>query len=167
MASFLGLPWDVPGEGASGARAFSSAVEYVGMDSLVASAAQASPTLCGVRSLSALPSPGDPAQLGETTIYKARYSGFYGTELGSVLKQYGTQWLIVTGATTSICVESTIRDAMFRDYSCILLADCTGEPIGPQSARSNHEASLLTIQTLFGWVSSSAEVIRSLQQSGR
>jgi nicotinamidase-related amidase len=114
------------------------------MDSLVASAAQASPTLCGVRSLSALPSPGDPAQLGETTIYKARYSGFYGTELGSVLKQYGTQWLIVTGATTSICVESTIRDAMFRDYSCLVLSDCTGEPIGHQVQRSNHEASAPT-----------------------
>jgi len=106
-------------------------------------------------------------QTGDTVLYKTRYSGFYGTDLDSILKERGVKWLVVTGATTSVCVESTIRDAMFRDYSCILLADCTGEPIGHQSARSNHEASLLTIQTLFGWVSSSADVIRSLQQSGR
>ena len=36
---------------------------------------------------------------------------------------------------------------------CVLLTDCIGEPIGSDLARSNHEASLLTIQRLFGWVS--------------
>jgi len=99
---------------------------------------------------------------GDTVMYKTRYSGFYGTDLDSVLRARDVKWLIVTGATTSVCVESTVRDAMFRDYRCILLGDCTGEPIGHEFSRSNHEASLLTIQTLFGWVSSSAEVIRAL-----
>jgi ureidoacrylate peracid hydrolase len=98
----------------------------------------------------------------DTVIYKTRYSGFYATDLDSVLRARDVKWVIVTGATTSICVESTVRDAMFRDYRCIVLADCTGEPIGHQFSRSNHEASLLTIQTLFGWVSSSVEVIRAL-----
>ncbi len=106
-------------------------------------------------------------QPGDTVLYKTRYSGFYGTDLDSLLKGRGVKWLVVTGATTCICVESTIRDAMFRDYGCILLADCTGEPIGHQFSRSNHEASLLTIQTQFGWVSTSAEVIRALQQGDR
>ena len=36
---------------------------------------------------------------------------------------------------TSVCVESTIRDAMFRDYHCVLLADCTAEPIGSDFPR--------------------------------
>lgn len=75
----------------------------------------------------------------------------------------GIKYLIVTGCTTSICVESTIRDAMFRDYSCVLLADCAGEPIGNGLPRSNHDASLLTIQTLFGWVSGSPDFIRVLE----
>ena len=39
---------------------------------------------------------------GDTVIYTTRYSGFYGTDLNSVLKQHATQWLVVTGATTSI-----------------------------------------------------------------
>jgi ureidoacrylate peracid hydrolase len=95
-------------------------------------------------------------------MYKTRYSGFYGTELDSVLEKRAVKWLLITGCTTNVCVESTLRDAMFRDYSCVLLADCTGEPIGQEFARSNHEASLLVIQTLFGWVSESAEVIRAL-----
>ena len=69
---------------------------------------------------------------------------------------------MVTGWTTSVCVESTVRDAMFRDYHCVVLADCTAEPIGNDLLRSNHEASLLTIQLLFGWVSDSGRFIGAL-----
>jgi hypothetical protein len=39
--------------------------------------------------------------------------------------------------------EDDLRDAMFRDYSCVLLEDCMGEPIGSGLPRSSHEASLL------------------------
>jgi ureidoacrylate peracid hydrolase len=99
---------------------------------------------------------------GDITIYKTRYSGFYRTELESVLRQRGITTLLVTGCTTSICVESTIRDAMFRDYHCVLLADCAAEPIGSQFERTNHDASLLIIQTLFGHVSDSNTVIAAL-----
>ena len=95
-------------------------------------------------------------------VYKHRFSGFFGTELDDILKRRGTKYLIVTGCTTSVCVESTVRDAMFRDYSCVLLEDCMGEPIGNGLPRSNHEASLLTMQTLFGWVSKSTDVLKCL-----
>jgi len=98
----------------------------------------------------------------DVVLYKNRFSGFYDTELDDTLKQRGIKYLLVTGCTTSVCVESTIRDAMFRDYSCILLADCTGEPIGRRLQRSNYEASLLLIETLFGWVCGSADVINAL-----
>jgi ureidoacrylate peracid hydrolase len=103
---------------------------------------------------------------GDVVLYKHRFSGFFETELDAVLKARGTKHLIVTGCTTSICVESTIRDAMFRDYSCLLLEDCTGEPIGDGLPRSNHDASLLAIQVLFGWVSSSAEFVTALESRG-
>ena len=73
------------------------------------------------------PHPGDPV------VYKHRYSAFHQTELDAVLKQLNIKYLIVTGCTTSVCVESTIRDAYSRDYSCILLEDCTAEPIGQGS----------------------------------
>ena len=65
---------------------------------------------------------------GDTVLYKARYSGFYGTSLDEVLREGGIQQLIVVGATTSVCVESTVRDAMFRDYHCLVVADTTAEP---------------------------------------
>jgi ureidoacrylate peracid hydrolase len=100
---------------------------------------------------------------GEIAIYKHRFSGFYETEFDAVLKKLAIKSLIITGCTTSVCVESTVRDAMFRDYQCILLTDCMGEPIGNDFPRSNHEASLLVMQTLFGWVSDSKKFKRAVE----
>ena len=84
------------------------------------------------------------------------------TELDATLKKLGATQLVVTGCTTSICVESTVRDAMFRDYQCVLLRDCMAEPIGNNLPRSNHEASLLSIEVLFGWTASSDDFIGGL-----
>jgi ureidoacrylate peracid hydrolase len=99
---------------------------------------------------------------GDRVVSKHRYSGFFETELEDVLQELGAKHLLVTGATTSVCVESTVRDAMFRNYRCIVLEDCTAEPIGAGLSRSNKEASLLVIETRFGWVSSASAVADSL-----
>ncbi|GAA2811042.1 peroxyureidoacrylate/ureidoacrylate amidohydrolase RutB [Saccharopolyspora taberi] len=86
---------------------------------------------------------------GDRVLPKTRYSGFYDTDLDATLTRLGITTLVVTGCTTSVCVESTIRDAMFRDYLPVLLADCTSEPMG----RANHEASLAVIERNLGWIS--------------
>src|SRR6202171_785761 len=96
-------------------------------------------------------------QAEDIVMYKHRFSGFYQTDLDSVLKKAGVKHLVVTGCTTSICVESTIRDAFFRDYRCVLLTDCTDEPMGHGLTRSNYEATLFLIQGGFGRVSSSVQ----------
>jgi ureidoacrylate peracid hydrolase len=98
----------------------------------------------------------------DLVVAKHRYSGFFETPLDGILKGLGVKQLIVTGCTTSVCVESTIRDAMFRDYQCCLLEDCAGEPIGFSNSRSNHDASLLTIELLFGWVSDSQKFVAAM-----
>jgi ureidoacrylate peracid hydrolase len=101
-------------------------------------------------------------EANDIVIYKHQFSGFSETDLDCILKRLGITSLIVTGCTTSVCVESTVRDAMFRDYTCVVLEDCTGEPIGHELPRSNHDASFLVIQTLFGWVSDSDACITAL-----
>jgi ureidoacrylate peracid hydrolase len=101
-------------------------------------------------------------QLGDIVVPKHRYSGFFETQLDSILRGKNVKHIVVVGATTSVCVESTIRDAMFRDYQCILLEDCCAEPIGSGNERGNHEASLLTVELLFGWISSSEKFISAL-----
>ncbi len=98
---------------------------------------------------------------GDIIVSKQRFSGFYQTELDAILKTLGVKHLIVAGWTTSTCVESTVRDAMFRDYSCVVLEDCTAEPVGQDLPRTNHEASLTMLQ-LFGWVSTSDELEKAL-----
>ena len=103
---------------------------------------------------------------GEPVIYKTRFSAFYRTDLDELLRSYGAKHLIVTGCTTSICVESTIRDAFFRDYHCILLEDCAAEPMGRDLSRSNHEATVLLIERIFGSVSKSSDFINAVQPVG-
>jgi ureidoacrylate peracid hydrolase len=101
----------------------------------------------------------------DTIIYKNRSSGFYQTDLDAILKRWGTRFLVVTGCTTSVCVESTIRDAVFRDYSPVLLADCTAEPKGYGLPRSNYEATLFIIESQFGWVSTSEEFVHAVARA--
>jgi ureidoacrylate peracid hydrolase len=97
----------------------------------------------------------------DVVIYKHRYSGFYDTELDAMLKQAGIDQLIFTGCTTSVCVESTLRDACFRDYQSVLLSDCIDEPIGKSLPRSNHDASLMLVEALFGWVTTSDQFLKA------
>jgi ureidoacrylate peracid hydrolase len=97
---------------------------------------------------------------GEAVIYKHRFSGFYETELHQLLQRSNIKYLVFTGGTTSVCVESTMRDAAFRDYYCLLLEDCTAEPIG----QTNHDASLNLLGRVFGWTCRSEDLLAALKQ---
>ncbi len=101
----------------------------------------------------------------DIVIYKHRFSGFYQTDLDAKLKQLGIKYIVVTGCTTSVCVEATVRDAMYRDYSCVLLSDCMSQPTFPNSLPgSNHDASLVLISEAgLGWVSKSNDFIKGLE----
>jgi len=90
----------------------------------------------------------------DMVITKHRYSGFFETDLDARLRQCGILNLVVTGCTTSVCVETTVRDAMMRDYTCLVIADAVGQPPLP-GVSSAHEASLQLIQAVFGYVSCS------------
>jgi ureidoacrylate peracid hydrolase len=97
---------------------------------------------------------------GEAVIYKHRFSGFYETALHELLQRWHIKYLVFTGGTTSVCVESTMRDAAFRDYYCLLLEDCTAEPIG----QTNHDASLNLLGRVFGWTCHSEALLAALKQ---
>ena len=61
-------------------------------------------------------------------------------------------------------VESTLRDAMLRDYHCLLLEDCVAEPIGNDLPRTNHDASVIVVGTLFGWTTRSEHLMSALER---
>lgn len=98
----------------------------------------------------------------DLVVSKHRFSGFFETKLDAILRARGITHLVFTGCTTSVCVESTLRDAYFRDYHCLLLSDCCAEPIGAQFSRSNHDATVLLVEIMFGRVSDSAAFTRAL-----
>jgi ureidoacrylate peracid hydrolase len=97
-------------------------------------------------------------------VVKPRWTGFYKTDLDAILTQRGITTLVFTGGTTSNCLEATLRDAFFRDYRCLLLADCTWEPIGNRLSRSNYAATILLVELSYGWVSDSATLVRALSE---
>ena len=95
-------------------------------------------------------------------IYHHRFSGFFETNLHDTLWKLGAKHVIVTGFATSGAVESTIRDAMYLDYSCLLLSDCTAEPI---AHASSYDATLRAVERMFGWVSTSNDFINALRRA--
>jgi len=70
--------------------------------------------------------------------------------------------LVVTGVTTEICVQSTVREANDRGYDCLVPADCTASYF-PEF----HAAALKMISAqggILGWVSHSDDVITALSR---
>ena len=84
---------------------------------------------------------------------KNRYSAFYGTGLEPILTSLGTTTLVVCGVTTNMCVETTVRDAMQRDYRAFVVRDATGEV-----TQERHEHALTTLGFGFGRVVTVADV---------
>lgn len=97
---------------------------------------------------------------GDLVLNKTRYSGFCGTPLDSLLRSRGIKTLFFTGIATNICVESTLRDAFFRDYWPILLRDATMQA-GPPFLQ---EATIRNVELALGWTLSSAEFMQTLEE---
>lgn len=58
---------------------------------------------------------------------KQRFSAFVGTHLEQVLSARGIDCLMVCGVTTSMCVESSVRDAGQRDLRTFVVAQACGD----------------------------------------
>jgi nicotinamidase-related amidase len=56
---------------------------------------------------------------------KRGLNAFTGTELDATLQERGIKNVIIAGAVTSICVDSTGRSAFDRGYRVTILSDCT------------------------------------------
>lgn len=90
-------------------------------------------------------------------VRKLRMSSFYSTTLDATLRIRGIRTLIVTGVNTEKCVESTVRDASFRDYDVVVVGDAVAT-----SDRSFHDDSLRKIDAYFGVVLPSQEVAAAM-----
>jgi ureidoacrylate peracid hydrolase len=97
---------------------------------------------------------------GDIIIPKIRYSGFYNTNLDSMLRSRGIRNLVFTGIATNVCVESTLRDGFFLEYFGVVLADATHQA----GSDVIQESALFNIATFFGWVSSVEEFCKTVSK---
>jgi len=95
----------------------------------------------------------DPAAPNEIAITKHRFSAFWGSDFDLYLRANGIRSLVFAGVVTSGCVESTLRDAFFRDYYVAIARDCVAE-----ASAARHEAALNKIAQAFGMVSDAATI---------
>jgi nicotinamidase-related amidase len=97
---------------------------------------------------------------GETVVDKPGKGAFFATDLGFILQNRGISSLVVTGVTTEVCVNTTVREANDRGYECLVLEDCVGSYF-PEF--QDYALRMIKAQGgIFGWVTSSEKLLASI-----
>lgn len=97
---------------------------------------------------------------GELVIGKPGKGAFYQTPLSDWLQERQITHLLITGVTTEVCVQTTMREANDRGYECLLVEDCT-ESYFPEFKQATLE--MVRAQGgIVGWTAPAAAVIQTL-----
>lgn len=94
------------------------------------------------------------AERADHVVDKRRFSAFFATGLEALLEREGIRDLVVAGVRTDFCVESTVRDALFRDLAAVVPSDAVGGFV-PEL----HEHSLRLMGTVFARIVDTAQVV--------
>lgn len=92
-------------------------------------------------------------------IDKYRMSGFWDTPLDSILKNLGKTTLLFAGVNADQCVMTTLQDANFLGYDCILVSDCTATT----SPEYCWLATLYNVKQCFGFVADSHAILNAIK----
>ena len=95
---------------------------------------------------------------GDVQVAKYRMSGFWDTELDSILRNLGTTTLLFGGVNADQCVLCTLQDANFLGYDCVLVEDCAATT----SPAFCWEATVYNVKQCFGFVTGSAALRTAL-----
>lgn len=94
----------------------------------------------------------------DITLNKTRFSSFFDTRLEDILQRQEVEHLVVGGVRTDFCVESTVRDAFFRDFDVFVPSDAVAGYVN-----TLHENSLRVMNTVFAHVTTLEETVRLLE----
>ena len=97
----------------------------------------------------------------EPVIDKPGKGAFWATDLHAILQHQGIKQLVVTGVTTEVCVNTTVREANDRGYDCYVPEDCVGSYY-PEF--QDYGLRMIKAQGgIFGWVGRSDSLIAALK----
>ncbi len=93
-------------------------------------------------------------------IDKFRLSGFWGTQLDAILRNINVNCLLFAGVNTDVCVMSTLQDAQFNGYGCVLIEDCCATT----SPGFCTEAAIYHVENIYGFVTQSRDILSALKK---
>jgi ureidoacrylate peracid hydrolase len=100
-----------------------------------------------------------PDDKNDHIIIKRRDSAFHNTEIEVWLRSIGVDTLVFCGIDTSICVESSLRDAFNIGYDVILISDATAS-----SNKKHYESTIEHVKDYYGLVMNIAEFSSQITQ---
>ena len=100
-----------------------------------------------------------PSQ-ADHVVLKRRDSAFHDTEIAVWLRSLSVNTIIFCGIDTSICVETSLRDAFNLGYDVVLISDATAS-----SNEKHYESTLENVKGYYGLVMDLSEFISHLDSS--
>ena len=96
----------------------------------------------------------------EPVIDKPGKGAFFATDLHAILQNLGITQLVVTGVTTEVCVNTTVREANDRGFECLVPEDCVASyfPVFQEMGLKMIKAQ----GGIFGWVTHSSQILAAL-----
>lgn len=107
---------------------------------------------------------GMDVQPDDLIVDKTRFSAFIqgSSNIEALLRARGIDTVLISGTSTSVCCESTARDAAMRNFQTIMVSD--GLAAGTDE---EHNAALLNFYLTFGDVMTTDEAIDYLQVNAK
>jgi len=96
---------------------------------------------------------------GDVRVDKYRMSGFWDTELDSILRNLAITTVLFGGVNADQCVLATLMDANFLGYDCLLVRDCTATT----SPDYCLQATLYNVKQCFGFVTDSGALLAAIE----
>jgi len=91
-------------------------------------------------------------------VTKHRFSGFWDTELDSILRNMGLSTLFFAGVNADQCVMTTLEDASFLGYDVLMLRDC----VGTTSPAYCMQATEYNVKLLYGFMTDADSLLAGL-----
>ncbi len=105
---------------------------------------------------------------GDIVVDKLFFSGFHNTDLDTILRARDIDTIAITGTVTNVCCESTVRDAVHREYKVVVVSDaCAAQPYpdmgwGALTADQVQRVTLTVIAHEFGEVTTTQDLIERI-----